>query len=237
MAERIRAGGAGIPAFYTPTGVRTLVHKGGAPIKYDSNKQVVVRSQAKESRQFAGREFVLEEAIRGDFAFVKAWKADRNGNLIFRRAGYNFNIPMVKAANVSVVEVEEIVEVGEIDPEHVHIPAIYVHRVVLGPSYEKRIEKVKLRSDSESSQNGSISAEEMLRIKIAKRAAKEFQDGMFANLGIGIPVLSSNYIKPGVKVTLHSENGLLGLNIFFVFFCVKTKTNFNKKFDYFCVGF
>lgn len=210
LAERIRAGGAGIPAFYTPTGVRTLVHKGGAPIKYDSNKRAELISQAKESRRFDNREYVLEEAIRGDFAFIKAWKADRDGNLIFRRAAYNFNIPMVKAANVSIVEVEEIVDVGQIEPEHVHIPAIYVHRVVLGSKYEKRIEKVKLRSDAQQSSSVSMSPEQQLRIKIAKRAAKEFADGMFANLGIGIPVLSSNFIEPGIKVTLHSENGVLG---------------------------
>ena len=209
MAERIRAGGAGIAAFYTPTGYRTLVHQGGAPIKYDGQGKVKLMSKAKESRQFKNREYVLEEAIRGDFAFIKAWKADRSGNLIFRRAAYNFNIPMIKAANTTIVEVEELLETGQIEPEHVHIPSIYVDRVVVGNAYQKRIEKVKTRQADNELEKG-LSSDDQLRIKIAKRAAKEFRDQMYANLGIGIPVLASNYIKKGISVTLHSENGVLG---------------------------
>ena len=122
LAEKMRAGGAGIPAFYTATGVGTPVAEG------------------KETKEFNGREYLLEEAIVGDFAIVKGWKADRYGNVIYRHTAQNFNPLAATAGKITVVEVEEIVEVGELDPAQIHTPGIYVDRVVLG-TFEKRIEK------------------------------------------------------------------------------------------------
>lgn len=125
LAEKMRAGGAGIPAFYTATGVGTLVAEG------------------KELKQFNGRDYILEESISGDFAIVKAWKADKTGNLIYRNTAMNFNPMAATAGKISVVEVEEIVEVGELDPNHIHTPGIYVDRIIQG-RFEKRIEKITL---------------------------------------------------------------------------------------------
>lgn len=140
LAERIRAGGAGIPAFYTATGFGTMVQDGSAVVKYDSKGGAEISGESKQETQFEGRHFVLETAITGDFALVKAWKADKAGNLVFRKSARNFNPVMCKAAKVTIVEVEEILEVGELDPDSVHVPGIYVDRIIKGPSYEKRIE-------------------------------------------------------------------------------------------------
>lgn len=123
LAERIRAGGAGIPAFYTPTGVGTLVAEG------------------KDTRHFDGRPYVLERSLTADFALVKAWKADRAGNLVFRKTARNFNPMMAMAGRITIAEVEELVEVGEIDPDHVHTSGLFVQRVVHGAQFEKRIEQ------------------------------------------------------------------------------------------------
>lgn len=127
LAERIRAAGAGIPAFFTPTGVGTIVADG------------------KETRDFDGRTYVMERALHADFALVKAWKADRHGNLVFKATARNFNPMMAMAAKVTLVEVEEIVEPGELAPDQVHVSGIFVQRVVLGAHYEKRIEKRTVR--------------------------------------------------------------------------------------------
>jgi len=126
LAERMRAGGAGIPAFYTPTGVGTLV------------------AQGKEVREIDGREYVLERGIVGDFSLVAAWKGDRLGNLVYRKAARNFNPMAATAGKVSIAEVEELVEVGELDPENVHTPGVFVNRVVVAPR-EKRIERRTVR--------------------------------------------------------------------------------------------
>jgi len=123
LAERIRAGGAGIPGFYTATGVGTLVAEG------------------KEHQTFEGRTYVLERGITGDFALVKAWKADTYGNLVFRRTSRNFNPLAATAGRVTIVEAEEIVQPGELSPDDIHLPGIYVHRVVQGGVYAKRIER------------------------------------------------------------------------------------------------
>jgi 3-oxoacid CoA-transferase subunit A len=123
FAERIRAGGAGIPAFYTPTGYGTMVAEG------------------KETREFDGRHYVMERGIRGNFAFVKAWKGDRWGNLIYRRTARNFNPMMATAADYVVAEVEHLVELGELDPDNVHTPGIYINAIFQGQNYEKRIER------------------------------------------------------------------------------------------------
>jgi 3-oxoacid CoA-transferase/3-oxoacid CoA-transferase subunit A len=141
LAERLRAGGAGIAAFFTPTGAGTAISEGGLPVRYGEGGAVAKYSAKKETRVFDGRTYVLEPAITGDFAIVKAWRGDRLGNLVYRHTAMNFNPMMATAAKVTIAEVEELVEVGELDPDHVHTPGIYVHRVVVGPSYEKRIER------------------------------------------------------------------------------------------------
>src|SRR5499427_10955718 len=127
LAERIRAGGAGIPAFYTPTGAGTIVAEG------------------KEVREFNGRPHVMERALHADFALIKAWKADRWGNLTFRKTARNFNPVMATAAKVTIAEVEEIVEPGKLDPDSVHVPSVYVKRVVLTTTKDKKIEKRTVR--------------------------------------------------------------------------------------------
>ncbi|KAG7299780.1 Succinyl-CoA:3-ketoacid coenzyme A transferase 1-mitochondrial [Plutella xylostella] len=209
LAERIRAGGAGIPAFFTPTGFGTLVQEGGSPIKYAEGGKIAIASSPRHVQQFNGKDYIMEEAITGDFALVKAWKADRHGNLLFRKSARNFNPAMCKAARVTIAEVEEIVD--EIDPDYVHVPSIYVHRVIKGDKYEKRIERVTVTKPK--SDKGKKPADEM-REKIIRRAALEFKDGMYANLGIGMPMLASNYIPSNVKIQLQSENGILGLGPF-----------------------
>lgn len=127
FAERIRAGGAGIPAFYTPTGVGTIVAEG------------------KEVREFDGRLYVLERALTAPFALVKAWKGDRYGNLVYRKTARNFNPIMAAAARITIAEVEILVEPGEIDPDHVHTPGIYVQRIIKGEYYKKPIEQRTVR--------------------------------------------------------------------------------------------
>ena len=123
LAERLRAGGAGIPGFYTPTGVGTKIAEG------------------KESRQFDGREYILEKGIVGDFAFVKAWKGDKFGNLVFRKTARNFNPMVATAGKITVAEVEELVEVGELEPDHIHTPGVFIQRIFQGCDYQKRIEQ------------------------------------------------------------------------------------------------
>ena len=127
LAERIRAAGAGIPAFFTPTGVGTMIAEG------------------KEVREFDGRKYVMERGLRGDFAFIKAWKGDRWGNLIYRKTARNFNPVMATAADYVIAEVEEIVELGALPPENVHTPGIFVNAIFQGVNYEKQIEKRTVR--------------------------------------------------------------------------------------------
>jgi 3-oxoacid CoA-transferase A subunit len=127
LAERLRAGGAGIPGFYTPTGVGTLI------------------AEKKEVREFDGRKYVLERGIKTDFALVKAWKGDTTGNLVFRKTSRNFNPLCATAGRITIVEVEELVPAGAIDPDHVHLPGIFVKRIFQGKNYEKRIEKRTMR--------------------------------------------------------------------------------------------
>src|SRR5690349_14190817 len=141
LAERIRAGGAGIPAFYTPTGAGTAISEGGLPVLYGEGGKVAKYSEKKEIRGFDGRDYVLERAIRGDFALVKAWKGDRYGNLVYRHTAMNFNPMCAAAGKVTIAEVEEIVEVGELDPDHIHTPGIFVKRIFAGERFEKRIER------------------------------------------------------------------------------------------------
>jgi 3-oxoacid CoA-transferase subunit A len=130
FSERMRAGGAGIPAFYTPTGVGTVV------------------AENKETREFDGRIYVMEHALKADFALIKAWKGDKWGNLVYRKTARNFNPMMATAAKVTIAEVEELVEVGKLDPDMVHTPSVFVNRIFQGELYEKRIEKRTVRKAS-----------------------------------------------------------------------------------------
>ena len=127
FSERIRAGGAGIPAFYTPTGVGTMVAEG------------------KETREFDGRTYIMERALKADFAFVKAWKGDKWGNLVYRKTAQNFNPMMATAAKITIAEVEHLVDAGELDPDMVHTPSVYVKRIFQGELFERRIERRTVR--------------------------------------------------------------------------------------------
>ena len=205
LAERLRAGGAGIPAFYTPTAAGTLVQEGGFPIKHNPDGSVAIPSDPREIREFDGKSYVLETGIKADYSLVKAYKADTHGNLVFRGTAGNFNADCATAGAICIAEVEHIVEPGEIDPAEIHLPGIYVQRLIQGPSYEKRIERETVAvPGAEATLSGS-------REVIVKRAAQELHDGMYVNLGIGIPTLASNYVQPGVTIHLQSENGLLGM--------------------------
>ena len=144
LAERMRAGGSGIPAFFTATGGGTQVAEGGLPWRYDDSGNVVVASPPKETREFGDREYVLEEAIVADYGLVRAWKGDRHGNLIYRDSARNFNPLAAMCGRVTIAEVEELVEPGEVNPNDIHTPGVYVQRVVaLTPEQaaDKRIEK------------------------------------------------------------------------------------------------
>ncbi len=132
LAERLRAAGAGIPAFYTPTGVGTL------------------RAEGREVREFDGRAYLMERALHGDFGLVKAWKGDTHGNLVFRKTARNFNPLMARAARVTIAEVEVLVPAGELDPDEIHLPGIYVQRIIKGEHYEKWIEQRTVRAREES---------------------------------------------------------------------------------------
>jgi len=166
LAERMRAGGSGIPGFYTATGVGTQVAEGGLPWKYDTEGNVTVSSPPKETKVFATatsdgvveKEYVLEEAIVADFGLVRAWKGDRHGNLIYRQSARNFNPLAAMCGRITIAEVEHLVEPGELDPNDIHTPGVYVQRVVaLTPEQaaDKRIERVTTRPRPASSDQSS----------------------------------------------------------------------------------
>lgn len=198
LVERIRAGGAGIPAFFTPTGVGTVVEEG------------------KEKRVFNGREHLLEIALRADFAFIRAHRADADGNLVYRRTARNFNPPFATAANVTIAEVDEIVEPGQLDPEAVATPGIFVHRLVCreAPLHKETVFELmrslgrNVKVTEGAAQGGRGPSPELM----ALRAARLLTPGQYVNLGIGLPTLVSDFISD--QIVLHAENGILGYGPF-----------------------
>ncbi|MFF0222908.1 CoA transferase subunit A [Streptomyces sp. NPDC004629] len=157
LAERLRAGGAGIPAFYTPAGVGTQVADGGLPWRYDGNGGVELASPPKEVREFDGTEYVLERGIRTDFALVRAARGDRHGNLVFSKSSRNFNPLAAMAGRVTIAEVEELVEPGEIDPDAVHLPGIFVQRVVVLAPEQAADKQIERRTISTPLARGTVS--------------------------------------------------------------------------------
>jgi len=145
LAERLRAGGCGIPAFFTPAGVGTQVADGGLPWRYNADGSVAIASPKKETRTFGGRDYVMEEGITCDFALVRASVGDRAGNLWFKAATRNFNPLCAMAGRITIAEVENLVEPGELEPEDVHVPGVFVHRIVEVGGEGKRIERVTTR--------------------------------------------------------------------------------------------
>ncbi|BGO92309.1 hypothetical protein NBRC10512_007719 [Rhodotorula toruloides] len=216
LAERCRAGGAGIPAFYTPAGYGTAVQTGEIPIKYtEGGKEVEVPGKPREVREFNGKGYLMEEAIKGDYALVKVWKADEYGNCVFRYAAQNFSGAMARSARMTIVEAEEIVPVGSLDPNNVHLPGIFVNRVVQSTA-PKQIEIEVLREEASAGGSASEAAmgkdeARLRRERIVKRAAKELKEGMYVNLGIGMPMLAPSFLEPGTVIHMQSENGILGM--------------------------
>ncbi|WP_266205170.1 3-oxoacid CoA-transferase [Pontibacter kalidii] len=185
LAEAIRAGGAGIGGFFTPTSAGTELAKG------------------RETKMIQGKEQVFVEGIRGNVAFVRAWKADTAGNLTYRMTEQNFNRAMATAADIVIAEVEEIVPVGEIAPEHVHTPGSYVDYLV-----EAKLTKEDLGSSASVASSRKV---DETRMNMARRALQELKRGDVVNLGIGIPTLVADLITPEDGIVMHTENGMLGV--------------------------
>lgn len=186
LAEAIRAGGAGLGGFFTPTGAGTALAEG------------------KEQRVINGQSYILEEPIRGQVAFLRAWKADRYGNLQYRRTEQNFNRAMAMAADLVIAEVEEILDEGALDADHIHTPSCFVDYLVQAHTTVEEL-------GSSASMKSSIRKTSPEREAMAKRAYQELKSGDIVNLGIGIPTLVADYINEEDGITLHTENGMLGV--------------------------
>ncbi|KAF5984305.1 succinyl-:3-ketoacid-coenzyme A transferase mitochondrial precursor [Fusarium coicis] len=181
-----------------------LVQTGELPVRYNRDGSVALMSRPRETREFHGKKYILEEAIFADVALIKVHKADRLGNCTFRKAQNNFNEAMAKNAKLTIVEADEIVDVGQLDPESVHIQGIYVD-VIIQSTRPKKIEKLTFAQDAK------ITNANQRRESIIKRASKELKDGMYVNLGIGMPLATPGMLPDDLEVILQSENGILGM--------------------------
>jgi 3-oxoacid CoA-transferase len=208
IAARLRAAGAGIPAFYTPTGAGTIYAAGGIPVQFapdSKGHEILVASSPKETRVFDGTEYVMERALKADISIVKCKTADSAGNLVFAGTARNSNPDCAMAGKLCIAEAENIVPTGTLGPDEIHLPGVYVHRVIKATVNEKPIERLRLQNGGKT---GVIKGG---RGRIMRRAAKEFRTGMYVNLGIGIPTMASNFIPEGVVIELQAENGLMGI--------------------------
>ncbi|KAH6664039.1 succinyl-CoA:3-ketoacid-coenzyme A transferase 1 [Halenospora varia] len=217
LAERLRAGGAGIPAFFTPTGIRTSLQYGEIPIRLgpidESAKmaEVLEPGKPRETRVFDGKTYMMETALKGDVAILRAWKVDEAGNCQFRYTTKAFGPIMAKAARLAIVEAENIVPLGSISPNDIHLPGIFIDRIVPATA-EKQIELRKLRPADGEETGASKKTEALIRRdRIAKRTARELTHGSYVNLGVGLPTLAPSFLSPETKVWIQSENGILGM--------------------------
>jgi len=205
LTSKVRSGGAGIPGFYIRTGVDTVVEEGNYPLKYlPGGKRVEIYSTGKEKRRFEKVDCLFEESILPEFAFVKAWKADTAGNLIYKRTAKNINPDIATCARVTIAEVEEIVPEGELDPDEIDTSSIFVKRLIKGENYQKPIVPF---GENEDPNNPAYKS----KCLIAKRASKELEDGMYVHLGLGMPYLVSNYVPEEKTIFFHSTPGVLGM--------------------------
>lgn len=212
LAEKIRCGGSGIPIFGTATGVGTILENGGFRVRYAKEGQEEILSEPKPTyTDEKGKKFLVEKSLRADVAIIKAYKADTKGNLVYNKTARNFNPDMAKAADYVIAEVEEIVEEGELDPEAIITPNIYIDAIVKSEIKKKPIERLTNTKNTSFSPENLKDPKYALRIKIAKRAAKEIKDNSYLNLGIGMPTLVPLFIPKTFKISMQSENGLLGL--------------------------
>lgn len=191
----------------------TLYAQGKLPKKFDpsGNGRVLSFNDKRETRKFGDKEYLLEEAFpTADFAWIKAWKADKMGNCVFKGTGFNFNRIMANAARCTIVECEELVEIGELEPEQIHLPGLNVNRIFKGEKFENRIEILKFSDEEKSGSTGRPGTS--VRDIIAQRAALEFVPGMQCNLGVGMPTLAASYANRfGRNVFIQSENGMIGV--------------------------
>ncbi|KEG07043.1 succinyl-coa:3-ketoacid-coenzyme a transferase-like protein [Trypanosoma grayi] len=206
LVERLRCGGAGIPAFYTTTGFGTGVSEGSIPATFssDGSGRVTKVSEPRETREVHGRWCVLEHAIETDYAFIKAWKADTKGNLVFRGTTRNLNAVMATCARICIAEVEEIVEAGQLKPNEIHVPGIYVDRIVCPKNAEKHV----IHNVNDGEEHVPVPLSEKQE-RIIQRAALELCDGMHVKLGIGLPSMVASFLPRNVKLITHSEAGML----------------------------
>lgn len=211
LVEKYRASSAGIHSFYTPSGLGTFVEHGQVPIKYSlGGKDVEKYTTPRDFIVQNGKKYFLEKAVTGDFGIIKAWKADTMGNLVYRRTARNSNPDIAGACKITIAEVEEIVPAGALDPDQIHTPGILVQRIVKCNPSDKIIERLSLKKDGEIQIPGTLDSIKK-RERIARRAAKEIKNGMYVNLGLGMPTLIPNYLPSDISIVLHGENGLLGI--------------------------
>ncbi|KAL7629842.1 hypothetical protein AAE478_001365 [Parahypoxylon ruwenzoriense] len=211
LAEKLRAAGAGIPAFYTATGGKTFVETGEIPVRF-TPEAILEKGKPKETRMFNGRTYIMETALPGDVAILRAWKVDEAGNCVFKYTTKTYAGLMAKAARIAIVEAENIVPIGSIDPDAVDLPGIFIDRIVPATA-PKNFEVLKVAPPKEEPALGKPSTLDS-RHRIARRAARELRDGFYVNLGVGIPTLAASYLPENARVWLQSENGILGMGAY-----------------------